>query len=79
MLQTEIFFRTLTRALMTLLLCGSFCPVLLLVRMNESPDAALSLYHSLPEVTEHLLAGLLFYLIFALFYVKYVSSAQPSA
>ncbi len=71
-------FCTLTKALMTMSLCGSVYLLRTVVRMFEHPAAALQLYHSFPELTEHIVAGLLFYVLFAVLFMKTASSNDPS-
>lgn len=71
-------FCTLTKALMTMSVCGSVYLLRTVVQMLEHPAAALQLYHSFPELTEHIAAGLLFYVLLALLFTKTASSDDPS-
>ena len=67
-------FSALTKALMTMTTCGSVYLLRTVVRMIEHPAAALQLYHSFPELSEHIAAGVLFYVIFGLLLTKLISS-----
>ncbi len=71
-------FCTLTKALMTMSVCGSVYLLRTVVRMMEYPSSALQLYHSFPELTEHIVAGILFYVIFAGLFLKPSASGDPS-
>ena len=63
-IQNGQIFTALTKALMTMATCGCVYLVRTVVRMIEHPAAALQLYHSFPELAEHIVAGVLFYVIF---------------
>lgn len=69
----EFVFYTLTRALMTLLFCGGVYLVRVIVWMMEFPSSALQLYHSFPVLAEHIVAGVLFYVIFGFIFTKTAS------
>lgn len=71
-------FCTLTKALMTMSVCGSVYLLRTVVRMLESPASALQLYHSFPELTEHIVAGILFYVLLAGLFLKNFASDAPS-
>ncbi len=62
-------FGMLTRAVMTMLVCGGIYVLRLLVQMRTCPVSALGLYHSVPVLAEHILAGILVYLLFSLLFV----------
>jgi len=61
-------FGMLTRAVMTMLVCGGLYVLRILVRMRMNPAAALGLYHSVPLLAEHILAGILVYILFSLLF-----------
>ena len=71
-------FHTLTRALMTMSLCGCVYLLRTVVRMLEHPPAALQLYHSFPELTEHIIAGVLFYVLLGFLFTKAVRTDDLS-
>lgn len=71
----DFVFYTLTRALMTLLFCGGIYLVRTIVRMMEFPSSALHLYYRFPEMAEHIVAGILFYVIFGFIFTKAASRA----
>ena len=62
-------FGMLTRAVMTMLVCSGIFVLRILVRMRACPVSALGLYHSVPVLAEHILAGILVYLLFSLLFV----------
>ena len=61
-------FHLLTRAIMTMLFCGGIYILRTLVWMRAFPVCALRLYHSVPGLAEHILAGILVYLAFSLLF-----------
>ncbi len=71
-------FYTFTRALMTMSLCGGVYLLRTIVRMIEYPASALQLYHSFPELAEHIAAGMLFYVVFGFLLTKVVSVGDDS-
>ena len=66
-------FGMLTRAVMTMLVCGGLYVLRILVRMRMNPAAALGLYHSVPLLAEHILAGILVYILFSLLFTWILS------
>ena len=71
-------FSTLTRALMTMSFCGCIYLLRTVVQMIEQPSSALQLYHSFPELAEHIVAGVLFYVIFGFLFTKAVRENEDS-
>lgn len=66
-------FGMLTRAVMTMLVCGGIYVLRVIVRMQTCPISALELYHSVPALAEHLLAGILVYILFSLLFTWLLS------
>jgi len=66
-------FGVLTRAVMTMLVCGSIYILRVIVQMQMCPVSALELYHSVPVLAEHLLAGILVYILFSLLFTWILS------
>ncbi len=66
-------FGMLTRAVMTMLTCGGIYVLRVIVRMRTCPTAALELYHNVPVLAEHLLAGILVYILFSLLFTWILS------
>ena len=62
-------FGMLTRAVMSMLVCGGIYVLRILVQMRTCPVSAMGLYHSVPVLAEHILAGILVYLLFSLLFV----------
>ena len=56
-----------------MLVCGSLYGLRVIVRMQSCPDSARMLYHSIPDLAEHILAGVLVYLLFSLLFTWTVS------
>lgn len=65
----DYVFCCLTRAIMTMLCCGGIYVLRTIVLMHRCPGYALGLYHSIPELAEHLIAGILVYAACALLFV----------
>lgn len=66
----EHFFTNLTRLLMTLLLLGAVGTLYLTVRISCDPHAAVSVYHSVGLMAEHVAAGGVLYLALSLLCTK---------
>ena len=65
----DYVFCCLTRAVMTMLCCGGIYLLRIIFRMRACPVSALTLYHSVPDLAEHLTAGILVYAAFSLLFV----------
>jgi len=66
-------FGLLTRAVMTMLVCGGIYILRILVPMRTCPVSALEFYHSVPVLAEHILAGILVYILFSLLFTWILS------
>jgi hypothetical protein len=65
----DYVFCALTRAIMTMLCCGGIYLLRTILRIRFCPASALTLYHSVPDLAEHLTAGILVYAAFSLLFV----------
>lgn len=74
--QIGFIFCTFTKALMMMTTCGCVYLMRTLVRMLECPEAALQLYHSFPELAEHIVAGVLFYTVLGFLLTKLTASGE---
>ena len=54
---SERFFTDLIQLLLTWVLLGALGTLLFTIRLNVCPDAAVSAYHSVGVMAEHVLAG----------------------
>jgi len=71
-----LIFTGFTKAIMTMSVCGCVYLLRTVVRMLEHPAAALQLYHSFPALAEHIVAGMLFYVIFGFLLTKLTASHE---
>lgn len=63
-------FYIISRAVLTLLTFTSFCILCFTFTITADPSSAISVFHSIPLMAEHVLAGVFAYLIFALIFTK---------
>ena len=75
----EKFFADLTRLLMTLLLLGGLGTLLITIQIADDPHAALSAYHSVGHMAEHILAGSAVYLAISVISAKILCSLHDTA
>lgn len=66
----DTFFTNITRLLMTLMLLGAVGTLILTAQLACDPHAAVSAYHSVGLMAEHVLAGGVFYLALSLICAK---------
>ncbi|MBQ8188049.1 MAG: hypothetical protein IJ037_14455 [Clostridia bacterium] len=72
------FFTDITRLVMTLLLVGGLGTLLTAMHVACDPDAALSAYHSVGPMAEHILAGSAAYLALSVICAKIRSSLHDT-
>lgn len=63
-------FYIISRSVLTLLTFTSFRIFCLTLNISAEPASAISVYHSIPYMAEHVFAGIFAYLIFALIFTK---------
>lgn len=71
-----VIFRELTAAVMTMSICGCVYIFRTVKLMTDSPSDAVMYYYAFPDLVEHIIAGVLFYLAFGLLFCYLLETAQ---